>query len=746
MNRFTVTIHRKDNALTHELSKDSFTIGRSLDCDLSLNDTHVSRVHLIVSRRSNQIWIEDKNSSNGTFVNGAKIEQGTPVNVVPADRIQLGRSEFILVIDLETDELPQPEPVAILKVQVPAAKPVVGKTARSAKVEEAFSPAAPVAEPAPAVIPAAAPEPNHENTIFMPPPAMAPAQAEKILHDAKHKAAQIILEGETQAEKRTQAIYQKARDAQAQAEIFYQTRMSDAHKEADAILADFQQQGQQLLHDARNMAQELRDEVEIYVQTLREKAKRDVADLIAEGTLKAEKMKTEALETARSLVQTENENKVRIAQEEADRILELAKTQAQQAQDQLNNDKMELAALTESLTQLKADQADAEKRLESLRVEAEQTKQTLTEERDGLKKSIESELAQLNSIKASLNDFGGKNKEADEQFKKLQEKNAHLTMDIRDLEAKKDQLFKDYDAQKVSLSEKLEKEKAQMEKSEEQRIEEMRLDASKRLQKLEQNLIEDVMAKKADMVKDIHIQIEREVVKVMEAAQWNKISSAVLEQIKEAVEGRVASMSQSSASKVAPEKLVQKRKSEKMRWAATGLVLGGLLYFVAQVVMETVQSDNNPLQTRAISEAKKRQEDLERRRFNPTQADEVKDTYTDSVIYTRNYAEVYLDQNFQQRLYKASAHYLLRTWRIEEEKSLQVLSAANALVKELQDRKMKIHPDYIKEGIEKMRVFESQTVLRMKEILGSEVRLESFRRFEKNFYREEVERRRTAQH
>lgn len=744
MSRFTVTIHRKDNALTQELSKDSFTIGRSLDCDLSLNDTHVSRVHLVVSRRWNQIWIEDKNSSNGTFINGSKIVQGTPVNVVPADRIQLGRSEFILVIDLETDELPEPEPVAILEAQVPAAMPTVNST-NSANSEEGSNTGA-IPEQAVAAIPAGAPEPNHENTIFMPPPNMAPFQAEKILHEAKRKAAQIVLEGETQAEKRTQAIYQKARDAQAQAEIFHQTRMSEAHKEADAILADFQRQGHQLLHDARNMAQELREEVDVYVQTLREKAKRDVEDLIAEGTLKAEKMKTEALEAARSLAQTENENKLRLAQEEAERIVELAKKQAHQTQEQLQNDKLELANVTTSLNQAKEDQAEVEKRVESLRAETEQTKKSQAEELESLKKSIESELAQLNSVKSSLAELASKNKEADEHLKKLQEKQAHLAMDVRDLEAKKDHLFKEHDAQKIFLNEKLEKEKSQMAKSEEQRIEEMRLEASKRLQKMEQNLLEDVMSKKTDMVKDIHIQIEREVVKVMEPAQWNKISSGVLAQIEEAVEGRVASMSQSSATKVAPEKLVKKRKSEKMRWAATGLVMGGLLYFVAQVVIETVRNDNNPLQTRAISEAKKRQEDLERRRFNPTQADDVKDTYTDSVIYTRNYAEVYLDQEFQQRLYKSSAQYLLKTWRIEEEKSLQVLSAANALVKELQDRKVKIHPDYIKEGIEKMRLFENQTVARMKDILGSEVRLESFRRFEKNFYREEVDRRRMAQH
>ncbi|HWU44668.1 MAG TPA: FHA domain-containing protein, partial [Bdellovibrio sp.] len=67
MNTFTVTIHLKDKILTKAVEKDSFTIGRSLDCDIPLNETLVSRVHVVVSRRWNQIWIEDKNSSNGTF-------------------------------------------------------------------------------------------------------------------------------------------------------------------------------------------------------------------------------------------------------------------------------------------------------------------------------------------------------------------------------------------------------------------------------------------------------------------------------------------------------------------------------------------------------------------------------------------------------------------------------------------------------------------------------------------------------
>lgn len=668
---------------------------------MPLNDSHVSRMHLFVSRRGDQIWIEDKNSSNGTFINGSKIKQGTPINVVPSDRIQLGRSEFILVIDLEIEKAPEPEPV------VTAA-------------------------------------PNHENTVFMPAPNMAPGQAEKILNEAKHKAAQIIFEGESQAEKRTQAIYQKARDAQAQAEIFHQTRIAEAHKEADAILSDFQSQGRQLLQEARNMAQGLRDEVDAYVQTLREKARRDAEEVVAEGALKAEKMKTEALEAARATVQAENETKLRLAQEEADNIIALAKKQAELVQDDLKRQSEELAKATEALQHLKSEQDEIEKRLEALKSEEAHTKQSLQDEVNSLKKSIEEDKAQVDELNASIKEATAKSKEAEEQFKKLQEKQAHLTMGIDDLEAKKSSLLKEHDAQKILLSEKFEKEKSQLAKSEEQRAEEMRLETSKRLQKLEQELLEEVMAKKATMIKEIHIQIEREVVKEMEPAQWNKISANVLDQIKEAVEGRVANISQTSATKVAPANLVKKRQSEKMRWAAAGLFMGAVLCLTGQLALEKVRSDKNPLQTRADNEAKQRQEDLERRKFNPRQTAEIRDTYTDSVIYTSNFSEVYLDRQFQERLYKATAQYLLKTWRIDEDKSLQVLSAANALVKELQERRSKIHPDYIKDGIEKMRVFESQTVARMKDLLGSEVRLESFRRFEKNFYKEEVDRRRTT--
>src|SRR5690606_6570485 len=54
---------------------DSFTIGRSEECSIQIDEGVVSRVHLEISFSNNEWSITDKHSSNGTFLNGNKIER-----------------------------------------------------------------------------------------------------------------------------------------------------------------------------------------------------------------------------------------------------------------------------------------------------------------------------------------------------------------------------------------------------------------------------------------------------------------------------------------------------------------------------------------------------------------------------------------------------------------------------------------------------------------------------------------------
>ena len=140
------------------------------------------------------------------------------------------------------------------------------------------------------------------------------------------------------------------------------------------------------------------------------------------------------------------------------------------------------------------------------------------------------------------------------------------------------------------------------------------------------------------------------------------------------------------------------------------------------------------MKTAAVEDAKRRAEDLERRKFNPPQTDELRETYADTVIYTRDFVGNYLNQGFQDKWLKSATNYLLKQWRIEEDRTIEILAAVNTLIKTLEEKKLKIHPDFIQEGLNKMNELETESTTKLKEMLGSEVKFEAFRRFEKRFY------------
>ena len=73
------------------INKQCFTIGRSSDCNLSLHDKKVSRIHAQLVESMGKEIIEDLGSSNGTLVNGHKI---TKKILQVGDIIQVGNTSL----------------------------------------------------------------------------------------------------------------------------------------------------------------------------------------------------------------------------------------------------------------------------------------------------------------------------------------------------------------------------------------------------------------------------------------------------------------------------------------------------------------------------------------------------------------------------------------------------------------------------------------------------------------------------
>jgi pSer/pThr/pTyr-binding forkhead associated (FHA) protein len=70
-------------------------LGRSLDCDVALNDNFLSAEHARLVLRDDEWLIEDMNSTNSTFVNGFEVRGETSIK--DGDVIRMGRIELKLV-------------------------------------------------------------------------------------------------------------------------------------------------------------------------------------------------------------------------------------------------------------------------------------------------------------------------------------------------------------------------------------------------------------------------------------------------------------------------------------------------------------------------------------------------------------------------------------------------------------------------------------------------------------------------
>ncbi len=85
------------------------SIGRDPSNDLVLSDSMVSRRHAILEHRDNQYILRDNNSSNGTLVNGDRVDSEKPLR--DGDLVAIGSSRLLFQLD-ETAEASIPAAAA----------------------------------------------------------------------------------------------------------------------------------------------------------------------------------------------------------------------------------------------------------------------------------------------------------------------------------------------------------------------------------------------------------------------------------------------------------------------------------------------------------------------------------------------------------------------------------------------------------------------------------------------------------
>ena len=107
-----------------------FRIGRVAECELCIEDPHVSRQHANVAFGNGQWWIQDQNSANGIWVEGQRV-QTLAISQTVTFRLGVEGPWVMMQADAPTSTHQAP-------VQVPAQQPIGGETRMIASYTEKY--------------------------------------------------------------------------------------------------------------------------------------------------------------------------------------------------------------------------------------------------------------------------------------------------------------------------------------------------------------------------------------------------------------------------------------------------------------------------------------------------------------------------------------------------------------------------------------------------------------------------------
>ena len=82
--------------------KESALIGRSKRCQVYIDDPYMSKNHARIFLRDGGFYVEDLDSTNGSFLNGRKLPDH-PIRLKDCDKLSFGNISFIFVDNLEAE-------------------------------------------------------------------------------------------------------------------------------------------------------------------------------------------------------------------------------------------------------------------------------------------------------------------------------------------------------------------------------------------------------------------------------------------------------------------------------------------------------------------------------------------------------------------------------------------------------------------------------------------------------------------
>lgn len=731
---------------TFDIDKSEFVLGRGDSSAVPIVDNGISREHLKVRLQDNLIQVQDLNSSNGTFVEGIKLNPMEFIPVRDTYTITFGSAQVKIKLKiLEVSDEISSELKEIENGQNDP--PIVVDLSAFPKTEQDF-------------------KLSFKNVgLSVPKYKNASEHAQEIIKEAEYIKHSILKGADVYKTK-----------------IINETKLQ-TRKATEEAYGEYQKLIDRLLDDTRRELQRLKTETEIMLDDKRLQANEEIQELwkehrelirkdkekqleviekenIIKLELSIEKMKSDMFSERNRLI-TEAENEiiqkkrayaVDFENEKAEHLSriklysdELVKIQNSISEcdriykeNKVLKDNSELE-LSKVLSQLKQEK-------ENLEFVTKQYHDTLE-----LNKKIQQELSAFNETKAnwvveqktaekSLADV----KEAWQvELTKAEKEREEHSRAYRTLSEKKDQieeqiryLSQTLEDSKKKVKEEVENEFTTLKQIEQKKFDEYKSNELKELQKIRDSHSNSIKKFSVDLSQEIATKIEMLAKKTPGIFDFDKnfelINSVI--QVKSAI-------NTGSESKHA-EQLdgwKKRKRKENFNLISSGFATGIVIVFFVNFIYKKLSTD--PVQEEMARMAIERKQNALQNAFIPQKTTQYYDTYVDATLYTENFTSTYLDETIQQEWVSYATKYFLRQWKVEEDKVIKVIANSKALVQSIDETKSTLRKDRIKNDLEKLKTMEQENINSQANILGTNVKYEAYKKLEKEFFLQRIQRR-----
>ncbi len=731
---------------TFDIDKSEFVLGRGETSAVPISENGISREHLKVRMENNLIQIQDLNSSNGTFVEGIKLNPMEFVPIRETYTISFGTAQIKIKLKIleMSDEIHNQIQDLDKNSDHP---PIVVDLSAFPKTEQDF-------------------KMSFKNVGLSLPKYKNPGEhAQEIIKEAEYIKHSIIKSAEVYKTKTINETKIQTRQATEEAYAEYQKLIDRLLDESRRELLRLKTETEIMLDDKRLQANEeiqnLWKEHRELIQKDKEKQLEIVEkENIIKLELSIEKMKSDMFSERNRLI-TEAENE--ILQKKRQHQVEFENEKAEHlSRIKLYSD--ELVKIQNSITECDRIFKDNKSTKDISELELSKVLSQLKQEKENLEfatkqynetleqhKAIQNELKQFAEMKNNWqlekedaekhlseikNNWQVEQNRAEKEREDLSRIYSGLSEKRNQIEEQIRYLSQTLEDSKKKAKEELELEYKALKEIEVKKFDDFKANELKELQKIRDTHSNSIKKFSVDLSQEIATKIEMLAKKSGAPFDFDKnfelINSVI--QVKSAI-------NTGSESKHAEQLDGWKKRKQKenINLMSRGFAAGLAFIFLGNFIYKKLSTD--PVQEELARMAVERKQKEAQNAFIPQKTSQYYDNYVEATLFTDNFTETYLDDSAQQEWVNYATKYFLRQWRVEEDKVIKVIANSRALVQTINEAKSTLKKDRIKNDIEKLKTMEKENVENQSSILGTNVKYEAYKKLEKDFFSHRLQRR-----